>query len=192
MPDMFFRDGSQFRKAKEVHFRDGTDWRKAQEVHVHNGAGWQKVYQGFTVSPPAFNPAAYPTYDDYGADAYGYSLVWLYTDGSAAQESYRNDGANQQDYTYTSTSWATPSLSGIGASYWARLRMTNAYYPNGGVAYNTWFQLNTSLWWSWVSYGGGSPGVDIAANFYIDISPDGGSNYVSTFGAAYVLWEYTE
>lgn len=46
MPELHYKDGGAWRKAKELYYKDGGIWRRIREAWYRDGGVWRKVYSG--------------------------------------------------------------------------------------------------------------------------------------------------
>jgi hypothetical protein len=194
--EFWMHDGTQFRKAKEIHVHDGTQFRKAKEVWMHDGTQFRKVYQGFQVviGSVTYDGYAEGTTDSefpYTSDQRGLVRVILNTDGSGSTQgwiqvaAYFGGGWSMQtEYT---KNWGSPLLAGIGSAYHVRLRQQSGQALSFGTD-NVWYALTSQVYWDWW-YGGG---INPLATFYLDISADGGSTTLATspLSTASLGWNY--
>jgi len=188
----WIHDGSFFRKARELWVKDATNWRKAKEVWAHDGTAFRKVFQSFS---PVLNVDYYSFVQAWFDSEYGDPQlaakcgVRLNTDGSGvAYQQVQNpagQGGSWSAETTQAKNWGDPVTSAIGLYYYARLRMSSGDNPQYGNAINTWVSLANNLYWEWY----GTTYVARQGYFYIDISGDGGSTYItSAFSMAQVYW----
>lgn len=132
-------------------------WKDVSDGWVKVAGAWKRFYQRFLVELGGIVVIG----DVNVAPA---ASLTLNTDGTmSATGNISTVGAN----------WGTPTTTGIGASYWARMTKNSGANPTTGTL-NTWLQLSSQRVWSWQS----DPND---ANVTLEIATDsGGSNVVDS------------
>ena len=138
MPELHYKDGGTWRKAKELHYRDGGVWRKLKEAWYRDGGVWRKVFSaGGVVNPLPFT--------------YWIDVTTLSPADATAAIQFRSDGVLNiyGSLGIDALSWFAPTEVGIGAAYWIRLTVTSGDGPNSGDSTGAWLSLSVTRTWSW-------------------------------------------
>lgn len=156
MPELHYRDGGTWRKARELYYRDGGAWRKIKEAWYRDGGVWRKVFSGD--GPVSLFDGSLIGYQRNGATST--AAITFETDGSVSESgvAFRVSGLAP------GVIWHSPVTPGIGASYWIQ--------ANGGA----WQQLSTARTFSVAQ---ASPGSN-SQNFLINISASAGGAILAT------------
>lgn len=180
MPELHYKDGGTWRRAKELHYRDGGTWRKLKEAWYRDGGTWRKIFSG--ASPVSL----------FGGNlvAAGFPYVGAVTitltagtDGTFsatatvdAAISFTNDAAGDL--------WFAPAEAGIGTAYWVRATLTSGSAPSSGTT-GAWQQLSTARAWAYNS-GTGGPSSSRSGTLLLEISSDSGGASIVASGSYYI------
>lgn len=109
---------------------------------------------------------------------------------AAASFTLVNDGTLSKTGN-TSTcgpNWFSPTLGGVGSSFWVRVTKTAGTNNTTGAALGVWLSLSAGQSWGWAKSGLGS----ISATITVDIATDAlGANIVATQAGIPVLVNVT-
>lgn len=175
MPELHYRDGGAWRKAKELYYKDAGTWRKLKEAWYRDGGTWRKVFSGAAVVNPL--PLSDIIHSRFGSS----DVVWINFGSEGLIEAYYH--GNELDWA---ANWFAPNESGIGASYWIRAQVVSGATPNGSSsAINTWLQLDVLR--SWTQLAGA--GQNRSGTLSIDIALDSSGASIVASGTVYMECE---
>ena len=137
--ELHYRDGGAWRKAKELHYRDAGTWRKVKEAWYRDGGVWQKFFSSGEIINPLPIPSSVEVIALSPADAR--ARIDMLSNGQISV--FGIIGVE----TYN---WFLPTVTGIGGSYWVRMRQVSGEGPNlASDTVGSWLPLSTSRSWSW-------------------------------------------
>ncbi len=68
---------------------------------------------------------------------------------ATASITVNTDGSISLNHGSGPSNWYSPSVAGIGSSYWVRLHVNSGSAPSSGSGTETWLQLTGLRSWSW-------------------------------------------
>jgi len=161
-----FNDGGTWRKITKFGFNDGGVWRTIQKAYFNDGGTWRQFFVYFT---PSLTGQSRTDTGSLGSDGSSLATLSLNTDGTGSiVRSVVGDSFP--------CNWGSPTTTGIGASYWARVTITSGSLSSGTTG--SWLQLNVARNWARNRVGGVGTNT---CTFTLDIASDsGGASIVAT------------